>query len=128
MGLFSSGPSFSERTKQLAEIVENGSNDAKRRDALEKIARENNGDVALGMFVDNDSLEDFIRMEAIEHLEYARAEDVLLDIVDARVEDKYKLEAIEALASMNADDSLAKIARHFDGENEQLSRKAFEYL
>jgi hypothetical protein len=131
MGLFSSGPSFSDHTNRLLDIVADSSNDAKRRDALDKLARQEDGDTALAYVVVDKSLHNgdhFIREEAIEKMEYMRAEEELDKLIDDNIDDEYKVAAIEALGSIGATDKLGDIAHHFDGKNETLSRKVFQYL
>ncbi len=61
-------------------------------------------------------------------MEYMRAEEELDKLLDDNIDDRYKLAAIEALGSIGADGKLGEIAHHFDGKNEKLSRKAFQYL
>jgi len=130
MGLFgSSGPNYSKREERLLDLAYDGSNDGKRRDALDKLARTDNGPTALGDIVYDTNLEGWIRQEAIDKLEYCRAIEELGSLVDeTSMNDRLRVQCVEALGSLNARGELSEIAEYYDGKDPQISNAAFKYI
>jgi hypothetical protein len=128
MGLFSSGPNYSDRVERLLDIVYDSNNDAKRRDALDKMAKADTGIKGLGAVAYESKFDTWIREEAIDKLEYARANDELDSLVSDLSDERLRLKCIDALGSIGATSELGDIAHYYDGKDDKLSQRAFKYL
>jgi len=124
MGLFSSGPSYTDREEKMLDLVFNSSNDGKRRDAIEKLARTENAATALDEIA-YDHSERWVRREAIDKLEYARGKEELMELAFDLDDEELSLECVKALDSINAGSELAEIAQYDDG---RVGRKASKLM
>lgn len=124
MGLFSSGPSYTDREEKMLDLVFNSSNDGKRRDAISKLARSENATTALDEIV-YDHNEQWIRKEAIDKLEYARGKEELMELAFDLSDEELSLMCVEALDSINAGSELAEIAQYDDG---RVGRRASKLM